>query len=235
MPFRLTQNIVDGFGVTGVEGVFRIACEITMALLRANRECLMTVLDAFVHDPLVEWQDERKSLQKNQVQESADLLQLARGALHPIAKKLQGIYAVGKDQVSEKEIPVSSMVQLLIAESTDLKNLVSAFCVPLRSGLLRMPPVQDVPRLVAIPLETRPSQHFYCIHSLSSAPCTYTIRVVHKKDTHSHIIQYSYKPTKRIYVSMTTMLLTWVQQDTWHTSPHAGVPSPTLPEHHRCA
>jgi serine/threonine-protein kinase ATR len=58
VPFRLTQNVVDGFGVTGVEGVYRIACELTMQLLRDNRECLMTVLEAFIHDPLVEWQDE---------------------------------------------------------------------------------------------------------------------------------------------------------------------------------
>ena len=58
VPVRLTQNVVDGFGVTGVEGVFRIACELTMQLLRDNQECLMTVLEAFIHDPLVEWQDE---------------------------------------------------------------------------------------------------------------------------------------------------------------------------------
>lgn len=58
----MTQNVVDGFGVTGVEGVFRIACEITMQALRDNKECLMTVLDAFIHDPLVEWQDEKREM-----------------------------------------------------------------------------------------------------------------------------------------------------------------------------
>lgn len=55
VPFRLTQNIVDALGVTGVEGVYRRAAEITMALLRDNSESLMSVLEAFVHDPLVEW------------------------------------------------------------------------------------------------------------------------------------------------------------------------------------
>lgn len=43
-------------------GVFRIACEITMQLLHDNRDCLMSVLDAFVHDPLIEWEDEKRRL-----------------------------------------------------------------------------------------------------------------------------------------------------------------------------
>jgi len=80
VPFRLTQNLIDGLGVTGVEGinnevalcdrdltacspgVFRVACENTMQLLRDNKDTLMTVLDAFIHDPLVEWEDEKRKL-----------------------------------------------------------------------------------------------------------------------------------------------------------------------------
>ena len=30
VPFRLTQNIVDAFGVSGIEGVFRSVAEITL-------------------------------------------------------------------------------------------------------------------------------------------------------------------------------------------------------------
>lgn len=54
--------MIDGLGVTGVEGVFRIACEVTMQLLRDNKDPLMSVLDAFIHDPLVEWEDEKRKL-----------------------------------------------------------------------------------------------------------------------------------------------------------------------------
>ena len=43
-------------------GVFRIACEITMGLLRENKDTLMTVLDPFIHDPLVEWEDEKRRI-----------------------------------------------------------------------------------------------------------------------------------------------------------------------------
>ena len=33
-----------------------------MQLLRDNKDTLMSVLDAFVHDPLVEWEDEKRKL-----------------------------------------------------------------------------------------------------------------------------------------------------------------------------
>jgi serine/threonine-protein kinase ATR len=46
----------------GLSGVFRIACEITMGLLRENKDTLMTVLDPFIHDPLVEWEDEKRKI-----------------------------------------------------------------------------------------------------------------------------------------------------------------------------
>ena len=55
VPFRLTPNIVDAMGVCGVEGAFRRVCQTTMSVLRRESEMLMNVLDAFVHDPLVEW------------------------------------------------------------------------------------------------------------------------------------------------------------------------------------
>lgn len=41
--------------LTKVVGVFRKAAEISLQILRTNSESLMTVLEAFVHDPLVEW------------------------------------------------------------------------------------------------------------------------------------------------------------------------------------
>lgn len=53
VPFRLTNNVVNAFGITGIEGVFRISCEKVLKVLRQERETLLTLLDAFVQDPLV--------------------------------------------------------------------------------------------------------------------------------------------------------------------------------------
>ena len=44
VPFRLTQNLLDGFGITGAEGVFRRSAEVALAVLRHNRAALVRVL-----------------------------------------------------------------------------------------------------------------------------------------------------------------------------------------------
>ncbi|THH16411.1 hypothetical protein EW146_g4222 [Bondarzewia mesenterica] len=129
VPFRLTQNIVDGLGVAGVEGLFRIACENVMQLLRDNKDTLMSVLDAFIHDPLVEWEDEKRRMEReairrngNSVKSSVDLRMLAKNSLLPIEKKLKGIYSTSKER-PEKEISTSNLVQMLIQEAMDDANL----------------------------------------------------------------------------------------------------------------
>ena len=55
IPFRLSRDIVDGFGPTGVEGVFRKNCERTMKVLREHKAALVTVLEVLLHDPLFNW------------------------------------------------------------------------------------------------------------------------------------------------------------------------------------
>jgi serine/threonine-protein kinase ATR len=59
VPFRLTPNMVDILGVTGTEGAFREVSEVTMKLLREKQDLLMTNLETFLHDPLVEWNSKR--------------------------------------------------------------------------------------------------------------------------------------------------------------------------------
>lgn len=56
VPFRLTQNLESALGVTKVEGVFRESCETVMSVLRAQKDVLLTLLEAFVDDPLLDWQ-----------------------------------------------------------------------------------------------------------------------------------------------------------------------------------
>ncbi|XP_050361625.1 serine-protein kinase ATM [Nymphalis io] len=55
VPFRLTQDIVAGFGSSGVEGIFRRCCEKTLQLLRDNQETLLTILEVLLCDPLYLW------------------------------------------------------------------------------------------------------------------------------------------------------------------------------------
>lgn len=55
VPFRLTRMLTFAMEVSNIEGSFRTTCEHVMRLLRGNKESLMAVLEAFVHDPLLTW------------------------------------------------------------------------------------------------------------------------------------------------------------------------------------
>ncbi|KAM8824507.1 serine/threonine-protein kinase SMG1 isoform 2-T2 [Synchiropus picturatus] len=55
VPFRMTHNIETALGATGVEGIFRLSCEQVVQMMRRGRETLLTLLEAFVYDPLVDW------------------------------------------------------------------------------------------------------------------------------------------------------------------------------------
>lgn len=46
--------MVSAMGPTGIEGPFRIACEITLQMMRELRETLLSVLQPFVYDPKVD-------------------------------------------------------------------------------------------------------------------------------------------------------------------------------------
>ncbi|KAJ2658570.1 phosphatidylinositol kinase- protein kinase tor1 [Coemansia sp. RSA 1199] len=55
VPFRLTRMLIKPMEVCSTDGIFKHTANHTMRVLRANRESLMAVLEAFVYDPLVSW------------------------------------------------------------------------------------------------------------------------------------------------------------------------------------
>ncbi|VDL54007.1 unnamed protein product [Hymenolepis diminuta] len=55
VPFRLTRMLVAAMEVTGIDGTYRHTCETVMQLMRTNRDSLLAVLEAFIHDPLLQW------------------------------------------------------------------------------------------------------------------------------------------------------------------------------------
>lgn len=55
VPFRLTRMLTFAMEVSNIEGSFRITCENVMRVIRENKESLLAVLEAFIHDPLLNW------------------------------------------------------------------------------------------------------------------------------------------------------------------------------------
>ncbi|KAK6486135.1 serine-protein kinase ATM-like isoform X1 [Huso huso] len=74
VPFRLTRDIVDGMGISGVEGVFRRCCEKTMEVMRNSQEALLTIVEVLLYDPMFDWtMNPLKALYLQQRHEEAEL------------------------------------------------------------------------------------------------------------------------------------------------------------------
>lgn len=52
----MTEDMIDGMGTSGTQGVFQRCAEETLRVLRERSEVIMTVLEVFKHDPLHSWQ-----------------------------------------------------------------------------------------------------------------------------------------------------------------------------------
>ncbi|WOL02921.1 serine/threonine-protein kinase ATM [Canna indica] len=133
VPFRLTRDIVDGMGVTGVEGVFRRCCEETLSVMRTNKEALLTIIEVFIHDPLYKWAlSPLKALQRQKeigdgidacLESSQDAYEGnkdAERATLRIKEKLDG-YEAGEIR------SVQGQVQQLIQDAIDIDRLCHMF------------------------------------------------------------------------------------------------------------
>ncbi|XP_058091812.1 serine/threonine-protein kinase ATM isoform X2 [Magnolia sinica] len=133
VPFRLTRDIIDGMGVTGVEGVFRRCCEETLSVMRTNKEALLTIIEVFIHDPLYKWAlSPLKALQRQKetdddiesgLEDSQDVCEGnkdAARALMRVKQKLDG-YEEGEMR------SVQGQVQQLIQDAIDAEHLCQMF------------------------------------------------------------------------------------------------------------
>ena len=138
IPFRLTQNLVDGMGPTGTEGVFSSAAEVTMKVLRENSKALLTILSAIACDPLYAWSlsplKARKRQRTSEDEEELCEEQPAGGrlpegndaaarAISKVQEKLQGY----EDGTSGEQQSIQGQIQLLVNSATSRDNLCHLF------------------------------------------------------------------------------------------------------------
>uniref|UniRef100_A0A4W6DTL7 Serine/threonine-protein kinase ATR n=1 Tax=Lates calcarifer TaxID=8187 RepID=A0A4W6DTL7_LATCA len=127
VPFRLTQNMVHAMGPMGTEGLFRQACEVTLRLMRDQREPLMSVLKTFLHDPLVEWSKQAKGLSKAQANETGEIVnEKAKTHVCDIEQRLQGVIKT-RNKVMGLPLSIEGHVHYLIQEATDDKLLCQMY------------------------------------------------------------------------------------------------------------
>eukprot|EP01126_Amoeba_proteus_P030658 TRINITY_DN30256_c0_g1_i1.p1 TRINITY_DN30256_c0_g1~~TRINITY_DN30256_c0_g1_i1.p1 ORF type:complete len:362 (+),score=73.07 TRINITY_DN30256_c0_g1_i1:57-1088(+) len=131
VPFRLTRDLVDAMGMTGVEGVFKRCCEETMEVLRAQMSQLVTVVEVFIHDPLYRWtlspvqalrlqrEDDENMMIVERDNNEMTVLDAERTLLR-VKQKLQG-------NESGQNLTVKSQVGQLINSATDPSLLCQMF------------------------------------------------------------------------------------------------------------
>ncbi|KAH0566290.1 hypothetical protein GP486_000316 [Trichoglossum hirsutum] len=115
VPFRLTHNMVDAFGVYGYEGPFRKSCELTMKILRQNEDTLMTILEAFLYDPTTDFIGKKKK-------SNVDVPDTPRGVLDSVQSKVRGL-------LRGESVPLSveGHVHELIQQAVSPENLAAMY------------------------------------------------------------------------------------------------------------
>ncbi|RDX49678.1 atypical/PIKK/FRAP protein kinase [Lentinus brumalis] len=154
IPFRLTRMLTHAMEVSGIEGSFRNTCEISMKVLRENKESLMAVLEAFVYDPLINWRLVQPDVERRADSNSGRAEDLVGTAAYPTApiRKVKAdendilneaqevrneralfVYRrvhdklTGRDFNPDEVLSVSAQVDKLILQATSLENLCQCF------------------------------------------------------------------------------------------------------------
>ncbi|TGJ81418.1 hypothetical protein E0Z10_g7330 [Xylaria hypoxylon] len=115
VPFRLTHNMVTAMGIYGYEGPFRKCSELTLSILRQQEETLMTILEAFIYDPTLDLQKDKRK--KHEVVKLNP-----QSVVQSIKRKVQGL-------LPDESIPlgVEGQVDELIKQAVDPKNLSAMY------------------------------------------------------------------------------------------------------------
>ena len=114
VPFRLTHNMVDAFGVYGYEGPFRKSCELTSQILRQHEDTLMTILETFLYDPTTDFIGKKKS--------HGIVPDTPQGVLDSVRNKVRGLLPTESVPLS-----VEGYVDVLIKQATDPQRLAAMY------------------------------------------------------------------------------------------------------------
>ena len=138
VPFRLTRMLIKAMEVGGIQGTFKVTAENTMRVLRDNRESVLALLEAFVHDPLISW---RLVTDSDAEQRAPD----AHEHEHEVAGEIRGVEGearnqralevvrriqnklTGRDFHPNISLSVPEQIERLIQDATSIENLCVAF------------------------------------------------------------------------------------------------------------
>lgn len=138
--------MLDAFGPTGSDGVYSGSLQAAMGTLRNNRDTLLSVLEPFIKDPVIDWKRYR-SQQKSGKAPSTQERQTkeAKRSINVVDERLQGVYNLRNPNhkkirrtdgiVDQQDDELSHLLPLsvegqtakMIAEATSSENLVQLY------------------------------------------------------------------------------------------------------------
>jgi ataxia telangiectasia mutated family protein len=142
VPFRLTRDVVDGMGITGVEGSFRRCCEASLQVLRDNQQRILTILEVVIHDPLYKWTLSPKiAKQRQRTEHDEGNFRVSLRAAEPAESSVQSssrdagqrtLLRVrnklqGHDDPCGDTFTVQGQVEYLLQEAQSVSNLSKLF------------------------------------------------------------------------------------------------------------
>jgi serine/threonine-protein kinase ATR len=134
--------MIDAFGPTGSDGMFKRGMEYSLEILRGNQDTLLSVLEPFIKDPVIDWRRHRS--QQSNSNSSGDSFHEARRSIAVIRERLSGVYNLrnpnlrkyGKGTKDSRNkgpttellpLSVEGQVQKLCLEATRPENLVQLY------------------------------------------------------------------------------------------------------------
>lgn len=140
VPFRLTRMLIKAMEVGGINGTFKVTAENTMRVLRDNRESVLALLEAFVHDPLISWRlvtdvdpaaEQRAPDAHEHEAEASSGVRGSEGEARnqralEVVRRIQN-KLTGRDFNPQVALSVPEQVQRLIQDATSMENLCVAF------------------------------------------------------------------------------------------------------------
>lgn len=127
--------LINAMEASGIEGTYRIISEDVMRVLRENNEALLAVLEAFAHDPLVNWRWTEQKIEDTEASDDTSSLspvllgsspqgvnERAVAVINRIEDKLHG-----DDFETDASLNVEDQVDRLIKQATDTDNLCKSF------------------------------------------------------------------------------------------------------------
>lgn len=113
--------MLDGLGITGVDGTFRRCSEQTIRVLRENSDLILTVLEVFKHDPLYAWESDSAKLQRIQGSARVELNQSST-----VQEKADRVLGEIRQKLSNSLSPEYT-VNMLVQEATSTENLAMIY------------------------------------------------------------------------------------------------------------